>query len=177
MGFKALAIGTGFVTAAMGVYAAYVIGSLSVANRVNFTTASSGAILDVAGQTRFRTAKGTCTATGGLTTYTKCYVSAPFSTTGALLGFALEAGNHVKAQPGDVTFKKGLFSASGAALTNGNNLSVGTGSYLASWLAVPVAWNPADILGLTTLTTPDGTLNSTRYNLEFWAFFYDKSGT
>jgi len=170
--------GTTLLTLAVGV-AGYFLGTTQVTGPVDFqqTGNSSGAVLQVAGVTRYKHYEGICTATGGKTTYSSCSIVAPFSTSGALLGFSLEAGNMAVALVGDVSFKKSATSASGTALTNGNNISVGSGALTASMLAVPVVWNSADILTFTTIVTPTGTLNTTRYDLSFWAIVYDKDGS
>lgn len=178
MGFKELALSVSAVAnVAMGGYLLLVAGSAQVNNKVNFPSTGSGVQLTVDGVTRYRQVKGTCSATGGLTSYTTCYVPPLFTSTGTLLEFSLECGNNVVAQSGDVSFKKTLTSASGAPLTNGNNLSLGSGANLHSQLAVPVSWNPADYLTFSTLVAPTGTLNTTRYNCSIWATVSDKYGT
>lgn len=158
MGFKNLALAASAVAnVAMGGYLLVVQGSASIANRINVSS-GTGFIVDVGGTQRFRDYKGTCTNTGGLTTYTTCYVAAPETTTGALLGFSLECSNSVpKSVVGDVSFKASLTAASGSVLTNGNNLRIGSGSYAASTLAQPVVWKPSDYLTYTTLTSPTAT--------------------
>lgn len=134
--------------------------------------------LKLAGLVRGKEVQANCSATGGLTTYTTCSLSSPFATTGSLLGFSAECGTSwAKAMSGDVSFKKTLTSASGTVLTNGDNLSLGSGALLPSMLAVPVKWNPVDLLTFTTLVAPSGTLNTTRYDCKFFAIVSDKYGS
>lgn len=173
----------------IGVKLAATIGSLltvgagiALTGVLNFSATNSGtstgAVLQVGGQTRWQTFSSACAGTGGLTgLYSTCYARSPLSTTGTLLGWGIECGNWQVSMSADVSFKKGLFSATGTALTNGNNVTIGTGANLQSMLAVPVSWNPADILAVGSITTPTGTLNTTRYNCTFWPILSDKSNT
>lgn len=179
MGFKELAIAGSLVAnVVMGGYLLNVQGSASVRDSVNFAgTTATGADLRIGGVSRFRVLPPiACSATGGVTSYTSCAISAPFSTTGALLGVTHECGNVAKALIGDVSFKKSLTSATGTALTNLDSVTIGTGSTQISWFATEQTWNPADILTFTTLTTPSGTLNTTRYDCKMSAVVLDKYG-
>lgn len=159
----------------------YAYGTLQVKDNINFTPdgTTSGAVLQVNGLTRFQTFPTTCTATGGLTgQYSTCYARSPYTTTGSLLAFSFECGNNFAvALPGDVSFKKSLISGSGAPLTNGDNLTLGSGALKPSVLAVPVAFNPADILTFSTRTTPTGTLSTGRYDCQMYTTVSDKYGT
>lgn len=104
-----------------------------------------------------------CTATGGLTTYDTCYMPSPLTTTGALKSVSIQCGNVAKALPSDLGFVKAANSATGAALPNFNNVSLGTGATFFYGTGYTI-WNPADKLKLGTLTAPTGALNTTRYN-------------
>lgn len=105
-----------------------------------------------------------CTATGGKANYDTCYMPSPLTTTGALVRASIQCGNVAKALYGDVGFVKTATTSSGAALTNMNDIMVGTGTTTFTGSGKTVFWNPADKLKFTTLTTPSGTLNATRYN-------------
>lgn len=179
IGLKELAIATSLAAnVALGGYLLKVQGSVSVRDSVNFQgSTGTGADLRIGGVSRLRVLPPTaCTATGGLTKYTMCSISAPFSTTGALLATSLECGNVSKALAGDVSFKKTAFSNTGTALTNLDGITAGTGSTEVSWFATEQAWNPADRLTFTTLITPTGTINSTRYDCVMSAVVLDKYG-
>jgi hypothetical protein len=117
-----------------------------------------------------------CSATGGLTTYSTCFLAAPFSTTGSLLAASLECGNVVKQLTGDVSFKLTSTSSSGTVLTSLDNIVAGTGALERSAFATEVAWNPANGLSFSTLVSPSGTLNTTRYDCRLWALVSDKYG-
>lgn len=165
LGVKLTAVIGGLLTLGAG---------LLVTGTLDFTDT---AVIQVDSTTRYQLKNTVCSATGGLTTYTTCSMASPLSTTGTLIGFGVECGNWSKAMSGDVSFKKSVASASGTVLTNGNNISAGTGANLQSNLAVPVSWNPADLLTFTTLVAPTGTLNTTRYDCQMWATLSDKYGT
>lgn len=161
---------------------AYFNGAIQVRDSVNFTDQNgteTGAVLKINSVARFQVlTPKVCTATGGLSKYTMCSYNSPYTTTGALVGFSLECGNNVAKQlTGDVSFKKTLFSNTGTVLTNGDNLALGTGALKASILAVPVTWNPADKLTFSTLVSPSGTLNTTRYDCKFAPIVWDKYGS
>lgn len=165
-------------TAALAAVTATSITNSGYSNFTGTAGSYTGAIIQVNGQTRWQTFSSACSGTGGSTgIYSTCVARSPLTTTGTLLGFGIECGNWVVAQNVDVSFKKALISATGTVLTNGNNLAVGTGANLQSMLAVPVSWNPADILTASTITAPSGTSNTTRYNCTFWPILSDKSST
>lgn len=177
MGFKTLAIATSMVAnVAMGGYLLVVRGSASVDNAVNFSS-NTGVLLQVGGLTRVRTNYVQCTGTGGLSKYSKCNTTSPFTTSGTLLAFALECGNNVVSQSGDVSFKKTSLSNTGTVLTNGDNLVAGTGANKWSQLAVPVIWNPADRLTFSTATSPTGTQSTARYDCRLWYTASDAYGS
>lgn len=179
MGFKELAIATSLVAnVALGGYLLKVQGSVSIRDSLNFAgTTSTGADLRIGGVSAFRVLPPTaCSATGGLTKYTTCSISAPFSTTGALLAVDLSCGNVAVSLPGDISFKKSLTSNTGTALTNLDGVTAGTGSTEISWFATEQRWNSADILTFSTLTTPTGTLNTTRYDCTLSAIVRDTYG-
>jgi len=179
MGFKNLALAVSAVAnVAMGGYLLKVQGSAEVQNKVNFPSSGSGYNLTVNGLSRARSFAGSCTATGGLSTYSTCVVPAPYTSTGTLFAFGFECSNSwAKAMSGDVSFKVNATDASGSVLTNGNNLTLGSGANLWSQLAVPVSWNPTNKLTFSTLVTPTGTLNTTRYDCTPWVIVADKYGT
>ncbi len=166
---KALALGTIALAAVFNIHGA--INSQSVPGT------STGSILQVDGLTRRQEFPTACSATGGLTSYSVCAARSPLSTTGSLLAFGIECGNWKVAMYSDVSFKKTRTAASGTVLAGGNNLLVGTGANLQSALAVPVSWNPADLLTVTSLTAPTGTLNTTRYDCKLWTTISDKYGS
>lgn len=148
---------------------------LNIYGPVNFkqgTGTSTGAVLQVDGTNRFQTFSATCTATGGLTNYSTCYLSSPLSTTGSLLEVGLECGNVPKQLTGDVSFKKTRLAASGAVLTNLDNIVAGTGSLERSAFATEVKWNPADKLTFSTLITPGSGVDC-----QLWATIADKYGS
>ncbi len=178
-GYSALQIGTSALAILAAGYVAFIAGGLQVRDNINFTPngTTTGAVIQVNGLTRIQQFPVTCTATGGLSTYSTCAARLPFTTTGGLLGVSMECGNWKVAMSGDLSFKKTLTSASGSVITNGNNLSLGTGAFLPTQLAVPIAWNPADILTFSTLVTPTGTLNTTRYDCQMWSTIIDKYGS
>lgn len=173
IGVKELAIaGALAASVALGGYLLRVQGSASIRDSLNFEgTTATGADIRIGGISAFRVLPPTaCTATGGLSKYTTCSISAPFSTTGALLAVDLSCGQNVaKALTGDVSFKKSLTSNTGTALTNLDGITMGSGSTEISWFATEQRWNAADILTFSTLTTPTGTLNTSRYDCKMSA--------
>lgn len=171
MGFKNLALAaTSVATVAMGGYILVAQGSVNVQNKIN-QSSGTGIYLAVGGTDRYREFKGTMVNSGGLTSYTTAYISPPFLGSGALLGWDISCGNQPKGLTGDISFKSTLTSSSGAVLTNGNNVTMGTGSFTASRLAQPVVWKGNEYLTFTTLSTPTGTPNC-----EFWANAIEKYG-
>lgn len=139
------------------------------ASGVNFVTNGSqtGIVLKVDGLRRYYQAYADCTATGGLTTYSTCFLPSPLSTSGSLFSISVECGNVSVQLSADVSFKLTATSASGTVLTSMDNIVMGTGSLERVSFATEQAWNPTNGLAATTLTTV-GTVDC-----KLWATFAD----
>lgn len=110
----------------------------------------------------------TCTATGGVATYDVCLLDSPLTTTGALRGLALECGNVAKPLQIDASFVKAANSATGTTLPNFNDRTAGTGAWVYNYTG-SLLWNPADKIKVGSLTSPTGTLSTSRYDCQIRA--------
>lgn len=115
---------------------------------------TSGTVLYTNGLARNAETFAKCTSTGGLTSYSTCFLPSPITTTGSLLGVSIECGDTGVQLTGDVSFKIASTSASGTALTSLEDIVLGTGSLQVSNFATEVNWNPAEGISYSTLVTP-----------------------
>lgn len=166
----------------LGTAVAAFTGTVKVRDAVDFRPngTTSGAYLQINGATRLAPLTPVAlVATGGLTgVYDTLDYVAPFSSSGVLLGVTFECGeNFAKSLTGDVSFRKGSKTASGSPLTNLNNVTLGSGTIFGSWLAQPLAWNPADRLSFSTRETPTGTLSTARYDCKMAPIVVDAYGS
>lgn len=188
--FTTLAVGTiTNVVASIIALSAWITGSVIYQGNVFFDTTNnttpaiyvnttkvadvtiSGATLYSDGLVREAETFAKCTATGGLTSYSTCWLPSPMSTSGSLLGVSLECGNVAAQLTGDVSFKLTSTSGSGTPLTSLDNIVAGTGSLEVSDFATEVAWNPEEGLAYSTLVTPGATADCRLY-----ATYSDKYG-
>lgn len=96
-----------------------------------------------------------CTATGGLTAYSPCWLPMPFATSGSLIDLSIECGENVGiAVTGDVAFKTSVNASSGTILTNLDNILIGSGSIQRVSFTTEESWNSANGIAFTTLETP-----------------------
>lgn len=181
--FTALALGTiTAITPLILALTAWIPGSGIFQGNIFFdTTANAFPGIFVNTLARAKTGPVTCTATGGLTgVYETCSVTAAavgLTTTGTLLGVTLECGNVAKPLTGDVSFKKAAHAATGSALTNLADVTLGSGANVPSIFAVPPSWNPTDLLTFSTRVTPSGALTNARYDCQMWPILLDKYGS
>lgn len=122
---------------------------------------------------RGKRVEATCTASGGTTNWSPCWIPAPLSTTGSLLEAGLECGNVTLAQTGDFSLKLGKLAASGTVLTNLDNVATGTGVIQRSFFTTEVPWSPLRGLSFSTLVSPA----AVSIDCKAYAIYDDKYGS
>lgn len=159
----ALVVGT-IVTAGTGFVGGYFMAP-SGSNTVIDAPSGKDIVLKLDGTEILRhVAPATLTATGGKVTYDTLYLASPLTTTGAIRDVSVQCGSNVaKPLVGDLGFVKTANTQTGSVFPNFNNVTLGSGAYI-YYGSGRILWNPADKIKFGTLTTPTGTLNTTRYD-------------
>lgn len=164
-------------------YMAFFNGGIQVRDAVNFTNqngTSTGVNLKVAGLTRLQTFSVPVSQTGGNVKvsggakYDTAYARSPFTTTGTLVGLALECGGVPKPFAYEVGFVKSRLAGTGSRVhANLDNKTAASGS-LAVFLTGATLWNPADAIKLGTLTSVPVTSAN---DCKLWITASDKYGS